>query len=98
VGGGDRLHPRQFRAQEEGRAVTNQIKVPNASHPITIDADTARIVGRVGDTVIADSNAALTLREAGYSPVHYIPLDDIIAGTLRPSTSHSYCPHKGDVS
>jgi uncharacterized protein (DUF427 family) len=78
--------------------VTSQIKVPDASHPVTIDADIARVVARVRLAVIADTNAALTLREAGYSPVHYIPLDDIIAGTLRPSTSHSYCPYKGDAS
>ena len=30
--------------------------------------------------------------------MHYVPLDDIIAGTLRPSTSHSHPPYKGDVS
>jgi uncharacterized protein (DUF427 family) len=78
--------------------VTNQIKVPDADHPITIDADTVRVVARVGDTVIADTSAALTLREAGYPPVRYIPLDDVVPGTLRPSTSHSYCPYKGDAS
>jgi uncharacterized protein (DUF427 family) len=67
-------------------------------HPITIDADTVRVVARVGDTVIADTRAALTLREAKYPPVHYIPLDDVVPGTLRPSTSDSYCPYKGDAS
>jgi uncharacterized protein (DUF427 family) len=30
--------------------------------------------------------------------VHYIPLDDVVPGTLRPSTSYSYCPYKGDAS
>jgi uncharacterized protein (DUF427 family) len=78
--------------------VTNEIKVPDADHPITIDADTGRVVARVADTVIADTSAALTLREAGYPPVNYIPLDDVVPGTLRPSTSHSYCPYKGDAS
>jgi uncharacterized protein (DUF427 family) len=78
--------------------VTKEIKVPNADHPITIDADTVRVVARVGDTVIADTGAALTLREAGYPPVHYIPFDDVVPGTLRPSTSDSYCPYKGDAS
>jgi uncharacterized protein (DUF427 family) len=78
--------------------VTKEIKVPDADHPITIDADTVRVVARVGDTVIADTSAALTLREAGYPPVHYIPLGDVVPGTLRPSTSDSYCPYKGDAS
>jgi uncharacterized protein (DUF427 family) len=78
--------------------VTNEIKVPGADHPITIDADTARVVARVGDTIIAETNAALTLREAGYPRVHYIPLEDVVPGRLRPSRSHSYCPYKGDAS
>ena len=78
--------------------MSNEIKVPDADHPITIDADTARVTVRVGGAVIADTNAALTLREAGYSPVHYIPLDDVVPGMLGPSSSHSYCPYKGDAS
>jgi uncharacterized protein (DUF427 family) len=78
--------------------VTKEIKVPDANHPITIDGDTVRVVARVGDTVIADTSAALTLREAGYPPVQYIPFDDVVSGTLRPSTSGSYCPYKGDAS
>jgi uncharacterized protein (DUF427 family) len=77
--------------------VTKEIKVPDANHPITIEAGPARVVARVGDTVIADTSAALTLREAGYPPVHYIPLGDVVPGTLRPSTSDSYCPYKGDA-
>jgi uncharacterized protein (DUF427 family) len=78
--------------------VTREIKVPDASHPISIDAGPIRVVARVADTVVADTSAALTLREAGYPPVHYIPLDDVVPGTLRPSSSHSYCPYKGDAS
>jgi uncharacterized protein (DUF427 family) len=78
--------------------VTKEIKVPDANHPISIDAGTVRVVARVGDTVIADTSAALTLREAAYPPVHYIPLDDVVPGTLRASTSDTYCPYKGDAS
>jgi uncharacterized protein (DUF427 family) len=88
---------RKFARQQEGRPVTKEIKLPDANHPISIDAGTIRVVARVGDTVIADTSAALTLREAGYPPVHYIPVDDVVPGTLRPSTSHSYCPYKGDA-
>jgi uncharacterized protein (DUF427 family) len=81
--------------------VTNEaklIKVPDAAHPITIEADTARVVARVGDTVIADTRDALTLREHGFAPVSYIPLSDVVPGRLRPSSSESYCPYKGDAS
>ena len=87
-----------FVYQKEGTAVTRHIKVPDTDHPITIDADTARVIVRVGDTVIADTSAALTLREARYPPVHYIPLCDVVPGMLRPSTSNSYCPYKGEAT
>ena len=78
--------------------MTHEMKVPDANHTITIDAEPVRVVARVGDTVLADTSAAVTLRESGYPPVHYIPLDDVVPGTLRPSTSDSYCPYKGDAS
>jgi uncharacterized protein (DUF427 family) len=74
------------------------IKVPDATHPITIDADTARVVARAEGTVIADTRDALTLREHGYAPVYYLPLSDVVPGRLRPSSSESYCPYKGDAS
>ena len=74
------------------------IKVPDATHPITIDVDTARVVVRVGDVVIADTRDALTLREHGYAPAYYLALSDVVPGRLRPSSSESYCPYKGDAS
>jgi uncharacterized protein (DUF427 family) len=85
-------------AHPGGGAVTKHIKVADADHPITIDTDTVRVVARVGETVIADTSAALTLREAGYPPVQYLPVDDVVPGVLRPNTSGSYCPYKGDAS
>ena len=78
--------------------MTKELRIPDEHHPITIDADTNRVLARIEDTVIADTTAALTLREAGYPPVHYIPLDDVVPGTLHPSTTRSYCPYKGDAS
>jgi len=78
--------------------VTKEIKIPNADHPITIEADTARVVVSVEDTVIADTRAALTLREGGYEPVYYLPLDDVVPGALRPSSAQTYCPYKGEAS
>jgi uncharacterized protein (DUF427 family) len=78
--------------------VSKEIKIPNADHPITIEADSVRVVARVGDTVIADTGSALTLREAGYEPVYYVPLGDVVPGALRPSSSETYCPYKGDAS
>src|SRR5882757_7186123 len=78
--------------------MTKEMRVPDETHPITIVADDRRVVVRVGDTVVADSVSALTLRESGYAPVHYIPLDDVVPGTLSPSSTQTYCPYKGDAS
>ena len=78
--------------------MTKEIKVPGADHPISIDAGTVRVVARVGDIVVADTSGALTMREAGYPPVHYVPLGDVVPGMLRPSASDSYCPYKGHAS
>jgi uncharacterized protein (DUF427 family) len=47
--------------------------------------------------VVADTTAALVLREANYPPAYYLPPDDIDAIALRPSQTTSYCPYKGDA-
>ena len=48
---------------------TREPRIPGPDHPITIEPTTARVVARVGGTVVADSTRALTLREASYPPV-----------------------------
>jgi len=67
-------------------------------HPITIEPAAARVVVRAGDRVVADSTAALVLREASYPERYYVPLADVDASLLRPSDSHTYCPFKGNAS
>ena len=78
--------------------MTQQIKIPDAEHSITFDSAAVHVVVRVGDIVIAETTDALILREAGYPPVHYIPVEDVVPGVLRPSSSQSYCPYKGEAS
>jgi uncharacterized protein (DUF427 family) len=52
----------------------------------------------VAGHTIADTRSALTLREAHYPPVFYIPRNDVDM-TLLERTSHStYCPYKGDAA
>jgi uncharacterized protein (DUF427 family) len=77
---------------------TRTPKIPGRDHPITIEPAGQRITVRVGDRVVADTTAALTLREAGYRPVHYIPIKDVDQTMLRPSPTSTYCPYKGDAS
>ena len=78
--------------------MSNTPKIPGPDHPITIEPAEQRIIVRVGDQVVADTTAALTLREAGYRPVHYIPIKDVDQTMLRSSPNKTYCPYKGDAS
>ncbi len=74
------------------------IKQPGPSHPITIERNAARVVVTADGRTIADTLNALTLREADYPPVQYIPLADVEQSLLEPSEHASYCPFKGDAS
>jgi uncharacterized protein (DUF427 family) len=71
---------------------------PSAKHPITIEPNGKRVVVRVADQVVADTRDAVTLREADYAPVHYIPLADVDEALLERTDHESYCPFKGDAS
>ena len=53
---------------------------------------------RVGDRVVADTITALTLRQAGYPPVRYIPINDVDRTLLRSSPTSTYCLYKDDAS
>jgi uncharacterized protein (DUF427 family) len=78
--------------------VEKQIKIPGPDHPITIEANPSRVVVTVGGKVIADTSDALTLREASYAPVQYIPRRDVDMSALARSEHTTYCPYKGDAS
>ena len=73
-------------------------RIPGPEHPITITPTAQRVVVRAGEQVIARTDRALTLREAGHAPVQYIPIGDVDAAALRPSEHETYCPFKGDAS
>jgi uncharacterized protein (DUF427 family) len=73
-------------------------KIPGPDHPITIEDTGERVLARVGARVVADTTRALTLREASYPPVYYIPLEDVDQSLLAPSDTQTYCPYKGDAS
>lgn len=75
-----------------------KVLVPGPDHPITLEPTRARVTVTLGGRVVADTTAAITLREAAYPPVQYIPLADIDPDVLRPSDHATYCPFKGDAS
>jgi uncharacterized protein (DUF427 family) len=71
-----------------------QIKLPGPDHPISIQRNPARVVVSVAGRVIADTRNALTLREADYSPVQYIPREDVDLSQLERTDHATYCPYK----
>src|SRR6202166_2842359 len=82
------------RADREPKA----IKIPGPDHPITIERNAHRIVVAVAERVVANTRAALTLREASYPPVQYIPRKDVDTALLERTEHATYCPYKGDCS
>ena len=52
------------------------MKLPGPDHPITITANPKRIRVSAGGVVIADTTHALTLKEASYPAVQYVPRED----------------------
>jgi uncharacterized protein (DUF427 family) len=74
------------------------IKEPGPDHPISIAPNPARVMVTVAGRVVADSRNALTLREAKYAPVQYIPRADVDMAQLARTQHATYCPYKGDCA
>ena len=78
-------------------ATPKTIKIPGPDHPIVIERYRDRILVKVAGRVIADTREALTLREASYAPVQYIPRKDVDMTLLERTDHATYCPYKGDA-
>lgn len=74
------------------------VKIPGPDHPITVQKNPDRVVVKVAGQVIADSRDALSLQEASYPAVQYIPRKDVDMTALERTTHESYCPYKGEAS
>ncbi len=75
-----------------------RILTPGPTHPITIEPTVGRVVVTVAGRTVADTKSALTLREAAYPAVQYIPRVDVDVSLLERSETASYCPYKGDAT
>ena len=71
---------------------------PGPDHPITVTKNPGRVTVRACGQVIADTRQALTLQEASYPAVQYIPRGDADLSLLRRSEHQTYCPFKGESS
>lgn len=74
------------------------MKIPGPDHPITVERTGKRVVVKVGGRTVADTRDALTLKEANYPAVQYIPRKDVDMTLLARTDHATYCPYKGDCS
>jgi uncharacterized protein (DUF427 family) len=74
------------------------IKIPGPDHPITITPARERITITVAGRHIVDTREALTLTEAAYPPVYYIPRKDVDMTQLQRASHQTYCPYKGECA
>jgi uncharacterized protein (DUF427 family) len=74
------------------------VKVPGPDHPIAIEPLRKRVRVSVGGRVVAETTAALSMREAAYAPVLYVPRADVDLTLLERTAHETYCPYKGDAS
>jgi uncharacterized protein (DUF427 family) len=74
------------------------MKQPGPDHPIAITRSAKRVRVTFAGKTIADSTRALSLKEAGYPLVNYIPRADTDMSALKRTDHASHCPYKGDAS
>lgn len=74
------------------------VRQPGPDHSISITPSLEHIVVSVAGRVVADTRASLTLKEANYPAVHYIPRHDVDMSLLQRTDHATYCPYKGDCA
>lgn len=74
------------------------MKMPGPDHPITITPFAGRVRVIIDGDVLADTSHALSLAEADYPSVLYIPRGDTHMASLAPSAHRTTCPYKGEAS
>jgi uncharacterized protein (DUF427 family) len=74
------------------------MKIPDESHPITIDRAPGNVRVMFEGHGIADGEDVVVLREANYPPVYYFSRDDVEMAFLRRTEKVTHCPYKGDAS
>ena len=74
------------------------MKLPGPDHPISINPNPKRVRITSGNVVIAETTRALSLKEARYPAVQYVPREDADMRLLKPTERVTHCPYKGDAS
>jgi len=72
--------------------------VRHPEHRVDLAREGRRVVVRFGGVAVADTTAAITVRESRYPEVYYVPLADVGAEFLARTGHRTYCPFKGEAS
>jgi uncharacterized protein (DUF427 family) len=80
------------------RIMSQDMKLAGPDHPIAIEPNSRRVRVTFNGRVIADTRRALTLREASYPTVQYIPRADIDMAQMDRTAHATRCPYKGEAS
>jgi uncharacterized protein (DUF427 family) len=68
------------------------------AHTVSVTPFEGRVVVKLGEQVLADTEHALELQEAEYPAVYYIPRSDTRMDRLVRTEHSSQCPFKGSAS
>jgi uncharacterized protein (DUF427 family) len=71
---------------------------PADHHPIRVVANPKRLRASLYGRTVADTAHALTLYEASYPGVRYVPREGVDTTLLRRSSHKTFCPYKGEAS
>jgi uncharacterized protein (DUF427 family) len=74
------------------------MKLPGPDHPISITPTPGKVRVLLGGQVVAETTRALTLQEASYPPVQYVPRTDAAMALLEKTARSTHCPYKGDAN
>jgi uncharacterized protein (DUF427 family) len=68
------------------------------AHQITISPAGRHVEVMLGGEKLAESDRAMVLDEAGLPPRYYLPPEDVRTELLRPTSTQTTCPFKGQAS
>ncbi|HEX2592357.1 MAG TPA: DUF427 domain-containing protein [Rhizomicrobium sp.] len=74
------------------------MKLPGPDHPITIKPHDGRVIVSFGDSIVADTEKALELKESTYPVVLYIPREDAKLAHYERTQHSTHCPYKGEAN
>ena len=67
-------------------------------HTITTTPATVHVEVSLGGQKIAESDRPVLLDETGYPTRYYLPREDVRTDLLRPTSTRTTCPFKGEAS